>query len=427
MSIRLLPSTATLGLGLRILCEAYDGFPEDYNYKGFVHTYNGQVIPIISPPIFGTPQNTSLHILSVGIQDMGTYSCFVNNGVSSSGTIDQTASVDISFEAKPKIFLEDREYFGTISETIKVLVPFYSFPVFQNVTITRSDGLEIMKSDKYDLVYERTTVASSFYDAKVFLNGTVLHFTINGSTPEDFSSYIVVISNNVGYVSTEISINQKRHPLQPQDFKVSKFPGVLLFSWTSSSNGGDEQSFLVQMSREGTNWWDNQTLVHESDAGHMITAGHYVVNVTEPTQGFYQCRIIAVNSLGYSEAVYLQRSVEIKQQTDNKSIEAGEYNRGLVIGTTLGAAIIALVVCVIILAVKLHRLNHRGDLVSAKPAASRKNRPLYGNLAYVEASVQQDDRAEITNTSSPGQGQYSTLEDQLRDDPKLYDVITSAQ
>lgn len=105
VSISLLPITVTQNRELKIVCEAKDGFPAVYKYKGFVHSYNGNTIPIIAPPVVGTPKNSSLHILSARLQDTGTYTCYVSNGINNTGIFDQRASVTINIKGKLLFFL----------------------------------------------------------------------------------------------------------------------------------------------------------------------------------------------------------------------------------------------------------------------------------------------------------------------------------
>jgi hypothetical protein len=89
------------GNNLTLTCDA-KGVPSDYQYNSLTQTWNGVLIPNTNSEKNGTPKYSSLYIPSLQLQDSGTYSCFVNNGVN---TTDSTSSVKIKVKGNCNFIL----------------------------------------------------------------------------------------------------------------------------------------------------------------------------------------------------------------------------------------------------------------------------------------------------------------------------------
>lgn len=89
-------------------------------------------------------------------------------------------------------------FVGAIGTSSKITVPFYCFPEIRAVIFRSENGTEITNSSKYGVHYERQIVTDRFYGQSVALEGYIAVLQVNTVEQSDFSSYTLVLQNDIG-------------------------------------------------------------------------------------------------------------------------------------------------------------------------------------------------------------------------------------
>ncbi|XP_060606174.1 hemicentin-1-like [Ruditapes philippinarum] len=171
--VTVLQSTTNIteGNNLTLTCDA-KGVPSVYRYNSLTQTWNGVPIPNTNSEKIGKPKYSSLYIPSLQLQDSGTYSCFVNNGVNAT---DSTSSVKIKVKGFPKVLTGLLTFIGKTGDETNVSIQFYSFPEIQDVIFKSSDD-KVMKNDttkKHIVSHHETVVKDKFYGKESVSAGSI--------------------------------------------------------------------------------------------------------------------------------------------------------------------------------------------------------------------------------------------------------------
>jgi len=95
--------------------------------------------------------------------------------------------------------------FGPINGSVSVELPVYSYPEIENVTIYRED-VELAPGLKYNISFDSSEVHTRFYDVEVTLNGSVIRFTIDELQTEDFGTYTITVTNELGINNITVNV-----------------------------------------------------------------------------------------------------------------------------------------------------------------------------------------------------------------------------
>ncbi|XP_053390451.1 neural cell adhesion molecule 2-like [Mercenaria mercenaria] len=341
VTVSLSTEDITEGNTLSISCDA-NGVPSVYNYNGLTQTWNGNPVPNTHTEVSGTPKHSSLHIPFLQLQDSGTYTCYVNNGVK---TADTVSSVTVKVKVLPKVFTLLSMFAGRVGGTVNVSVQFYSFPDIEEVVFKRYDD-QTKTNDtarKYIVSHNETVVGDKFYGKDVSLSGMQANLVISNLKQEDFGSYALILKNELGKTITQFIIDEKSPPSGAFDIKVDNIlQNTARVSWIPGFHGGFAQTFLIQLSTDRKNWRNEETIFGGTDeSGEPM---YEVLNNLQESTTYY-VRMYAFNSEGNSPFS------EIHNFTTLLITEVQENSAAAITAGALGGAISALVVIAVIVIV----------------------------------------------------------------------------
>ncbi|XP_053389576.1 hemicentin-1-like isoform X3 [Mercenaria mercenaria] len=343
VTVSLSTEDITAGNTLSISCDA-DGVPSVYSYNGLTQTWNGTPVPNAHTEVIGTPKYSTLHIPSLQLQDSGTYTCYVNNGVR---TADTVSSVTVKVKVLPKILTHVLIFAGRVSGLINVSLQFYSFPDIEEVAFKRYDDQTITNdtAKKYIVSHYETTVRDKFYGKEVSLSGMQGNLVISNLKKEDFGNYTLILKNELGNTITPFIIDAISPPSGAFDITINNIQqNTVRVSWKPGFHGGFAQTFLIQLSTDRTQWRNEETIYGGTDESEepMYEVLH---NLQESTT--YYVRMYAFNSEGNSpfSEVHNFTTLPITEVQDNSAA----VTAGAVGGAISAVVVIAVIVVVVVL------------------------------------------------------------------------------
>ncbi|XP_060572499.1 hemicentin-1-like [Ruditapes philippinarum] len=192
VNISLSMTSVKEGKSLILYCNGH-GVPSSYNYTNLIQSWNKVAIPNNNTAVDNTKKYSSLYFKSLRLDDTGTYTCTLNNGISNlSGILDQSGTREIIVQVSPKILKDDLRFTGSTGDAINIEIPIYSNPVLDTIEITRYDGQSI-SSDMYTVMDD--SVETQFYGKDITLQGNVIYLMLNDTREEDFGNYSFKITN----------------------------------------------------------------------------------------------------------------------------------------------------------------------------------------------------------------------------------------
>ncbi|XP_053389575.1 hemicentin-2-like isoform X2 [Mercenaria mercenaria] len=342
VTVSLSTEDITAGNTLSISCDA-DGVPSVYSYNGLTQTWNGTPVPNAHTEVIGTPKYSTLHIPSLQLQDSGTYTCYVNNGVR---TADTVSSVTVKVKVLPKILTHVLIFAGRVSGLINVSLQFYSFPDIEEVAFKRYDDQTITNdtAKKYIVSHYETTVRDKFYGKEVSLSGMQGNLVISNLKKEDFGNYTLILKNELGNTITPFIIDAISPPSGAFDITINNIQqNTVRVSWKPGFHGGFAQTFLIQLSTDRTQWRNEETIYGGTDESEepMYEVLH---NLQESTT--YYVRMYAFNSEGNSpfSEVHNFTTLPITVQDNSAAVTAGAVG-----GAISAVVVIAVIVVVVVL------------------------------------------------------------------------------
>ncbi|XP_052806625.1 basement membrane-specific heparan sulfate proteoglycan core protein-like [Mya arenaria] len=198
------------GENFTMVCVA-SGVPAIYDFNGFEQKVGDVVVYNNNTMRPGQMANMSVQIPLLHVQDTGTFTCRVSNGIPDvDKRLVHSASFMLQVRARPIIFFEDTIFHGDAGYDLFIHCSFYSHPEMSFYYIQRYDGLNVtVNSGNVDIVVNKTLVRTRFYDENVILHGHRITVHFKDLTSEDFGRYVLFIENAIGTQSTEFSIISK--------------------------------------------------------------------------------------------------------------------------------------------------------------------------------------------------------------------------
>ncbi|WAR06136.1 CEAM5-like protein [Mya arenaria] len=248
------------GENFTMVCVA-SGVPAIYDFNGFEQKVGDVVVYNNNTMRPGQMANMSVQIPLLHVQDTGTFTCRVSNGIPDvDKRLVHSASFMLQVRARPIIFFEDTIFHGDAGYDLFIHCSFYSHPEMSFYYIQRYDGLNVtVNSGNVDIVVNKTLVRTRFYDENVILHGHRITVHFKDLTSEDFGRYVLFIENAIGTQSTEFSIISKsKVPTFNINFIISCCLGGIGFVSFENENkrfrqpGGDGQQYQNLSSDENS-------------------------------------------------------------------------------------------------------------------------------------------------------------------------------
>ncbi|XP_060559765.1 synaptogenesis protein syg-2-like [Ruditapes philippinarum] len=404
-------------ISLQISCHA-TGRPAKYTFTSMVQTWRG--IRISNTHLPGDRHfNGIINIPKLTLEDSGTYTCHVNNGISDRyQQLNQIGKTDVSVKVSPKVLLEDGYIFvGAPGKSVNITIPFFSYPAIKEVNFQFQNGTVIRNSNKYTISYTRKNVTTKFYDQTVELEGYIAILRIEKEEQKYFVNYTLLLKNGIGeQTNWNIHHISESVPLAPTSIYYTGYvDGFYTFLLIGNFNGGRLQTFVIETSIPPSTKWNEILRFSEKDkAFREVDDNLFKFNLTGLVPNTYILRVLAENTLGRVNTtlaptvkftVYLPSG---KQNIDKNVSE----NTGAIAGG-LTATVIAVIVIVVIsvIIVKKRKSKQEGD----KTITETEERLTYESL----------------QTVSEAQTTYSSLsyatDPKRRQDDKIYENLRMQQ
>ena len=103
--------------------------------------------------------------------------------------------------------MDDLRFAGRTHESVNITVPVYSHPVPTSVSIIREDNLTMGADNLSTLLTQDTTVETLFYGVPVSLDGQHVILTIHDLKEQDFAGYTLTITNTIGTIEENMTLN----------------------------------------------------------------------------------------------------------------------------------------------------------------------------------------------------------------------------
>ncbi|XP_053372492.1 uncharacterized protein LOC123561230 isoform X8 [Mercenaria mercenaria] len=236
----------------------------------------------------------------------------------------------------------------------------------------------------------------------------------NGATVTDF-----YVSDYAG--ETSITVNEGK-PEDPIGFKTLQeivTETTFTVQWKPGFDNGPQQKFVLKYKKSPDIDWKS-VLVSDTGEAQMI---YTVTGLSKGTE--YQVAIYASNKWGNSSEseILLLRTKD--GPTENNCHEDG--NTAIIVGVVLGLVIGALAgyaSCVTILFKR--KQENQGQPSSSHVVHNAGNTSTYANLAYTpNTSEMKQNSPTLEDAPILGVADYTTLEEQLRDNRSTYNVINA--
>ena len=113
----------------------------------------------------------------------------------------------MSFSVRPKVIDTNLRFVGKPMNDINISIPFYSYQTITNIQIKHAEGSRIVDGDRHYVTYQSETVMTEFYGTEVRLEGHIALINITNLQEEDFTTYSLVLTNDIGTTETTFDID----------------------------------------------------------------------------------------------------------------------------------------------------------------------------------------------------------------------------
>ncbi|XP_053372487.1 uncharacterized protein LOC123561230 isoform X3 [Mercenaria mercenaria] len=417
----------------------------------------GASLTIVCPVTVGNPPETTfiwradddrewrkqdLAIDNVTRNDSMYYSCEVAN------ILKQTGQPDTSTKPDSKRFYLDVLYGATVTD-------FYVSDYAGETSITVNEGLprpsptpqlkeNIRVAQHQEAVITFTTVAYpeptkndfkwfkwnnlqwiSLINSVAYQTDTLglqSNLTVKNVDKTSYGKYKLLVTNAIGNHVCIFNLLPEGKPEDPIGFKTLQeivTETTFTVQWKPGFDNGPQQKFVLKYKKSPDIDWKS-VLVSDTGEAQMI---YTVTGLSKGTE--YQVAIYASNKWGNSSEseILLLRTKD--GPTENNCHEDG--NTAIIVGVVLGLVIGALAgyaSCVTILFKR--KQENQGQPSSSHVVHNAGNTSTYANLAYTpNTSEMKQNSPTLEDAPILGVADYTTLEEQLRDNRSTYNVINA--
>ncbi|KAL3887431.1 hypothetical protein ACJMK2_027373 [Sinanodonta woodiana] len=177
------------------------GNPPQYTFHPWIHTVGQTEIRRLEG--VNTVNNSTLTLSNISIQDMGTYTCTVDNGVPGlDRQVNQIGYKDVDVQGLPVFDKIKLPFAGEPNNSTNIEIRFYSSPPIQWIKfINHSDSSRLLNTSNIVIYMQPSNISMMFYEKRVTRLGhvAVLHF--RNLTDTDFGNYTLQLSNGQGSVT----------------------------------------------------------------------------------------------------------------------------------------------------------------------------------------------------------------------------------
>ncbi|XP_053372490.1 uncharacterized protein LOC123561230 isoform X6 [Mercenaria mercenaria] len=389
----------------------------------------GASLTIVCPVTVGNPPETTfiwradddrewrkqdLAIDNVTRNDSMYYSCEVAN------ILKQTGQPDTSTKPDSKRFYLDVLYGATVTD-------FYVSDYAGETSITVNEGTTVSLNCDVDS-NPGSMITIQFqtegHELLRVVNTKYLEYILSASTCIDAGIYLCLASNQYNNKQSvkQLRLYVKCKPEDPIGFKTLQeivTETTFTVQWKPGFDNGPQQKFVLKYKKSPDIDWKS-VLVSDTGEAQMI---YTVTGLSKGTE--YQVAIYASNKWGNSSEseILLLRTKD--GPTENNCHEDG--NTAIIVGVVLGLVIGALAgyaSCVTILFKR--KQENQGQPSSSHVVHNAGNTSTYANLAYTpNTSEMKQNSPTLEDAPILGVADYTTLEEQLRDNRSTYNVINA--
>ncbi|KAL3887479.1 hypothetical protein ACJMK2_027420, partial [Sinanodonta woodiana] len=322
------------------------GNPPQYTFHPWIHTVGQTEIRRLEG--VNTVNNSTLTLSNISIQDTGTYTCTVDNGVPGlDRQVNQIGYKDVDVQGLPRFEKIQLPFAGEPNNSVSIEIRFYSSPPVQWVKfINHSDLSRLLNTSNIAIYMQPSNISMMFYEKRVTRLGhvAVLHF--RNLTDTDFGNYTLQLSNDQGTVTMPFDLIVLAAPSVPKKFFfINIQDDHLVFGIEKGYNGGHEQTFVVEYQPSGAPdaiW--SVFMIREDALEDPFTNGTYYLKIPKIPDSQYIFKVHAENKIGSSsstEGVYVEiqtgSDLEVKGGTNVAAIAGG-----------IGAAVVVVVILVVL-------------------------------------------------------------------------------
>ncbi|KAL3887594.1 hypothetical protein ACJMK2_027533, partial [Sinanodonta woodiana] len=320
------------------------GNPPHYTFHPWIHRVGLTEIRKLDG--VNTVNNSTLKLSNISIQDTGTYTCNVDNGVPGlDRQVNQTGYKDVDVQGLPVLDKIELPFAGEHNNPGNIEIRFYSSPPIQLVKfINQSDSSRLLNTSNIEMYLQPSNITMVFYEKRVIRLGHVAGLHFRNLTDTDFGNYTLQLSNNQGTVTLPFDFIISAAPSRPKTFFfINITDDLLVFGIEKGFNGGHEQTFIVAYQPVGMPHaiW-SILMISENALEDPFTNGTYYLKIPKIPDGQYIFKVHAENKIGNSSSIELE-PVEIK--TDQPS-PVVNFPVAAVAGGVIGGLLVVIIIVV---------------------------------------------------------------------------------
>ncbi|XP_053372489.1 protein turtle-like isoform X5 [Mercenaria mercenaria] len=394
----------------------------------------GASLTIVCPVTVGNPPETTfiwradddrewrkqdLAIDNVTRNDSMYYSCEVANILKQTGQPDTSTKPDSKRFYLDVLCLPRPSPTPQLKENIRVAQHQEAVITFTTVAYpepTKND----FKWFKWNNLQWISLINSVAYQTDTL--GLQSNLTVKNVDKTSYGKYKLLVTNAIGNHVCIFNLLPEGKPEDPIGFKTLQeivTETTFTVQWKPGFDNGPQQKFVLKYKKSPDIDWKS-VLVSDTGEAQMI---YTVTGLSKGTE--YQVAIYASNKWGNSSEseILLLRTKD--GPTENNCHEDG--NTAIIVGVVLGLVIGALAgyaSCVTILFKR--KQENQGQPSSSHVVHNAGNTSTYANLAYTpNTSEMKQNSPTLEDAPILGVADYTTLEEQLRDNRSTYNVINA--
>ncbi|KAL3887546.1 hypothetical protein ACJMK2_027485 [Sinanodonta woodiana] len=286
-----------------IKCEV-KGVPALYTFHPWQHMWGDVLIRDNLQQNSTDPNDNTLWLERMTLQDTGTYICSADNGIKGiNGAVIQKGTVDINVIAIPVIIREDNNLITEeLGHSVNISIPFYSYPAISYFVFLKN-GTEVENTSRTSMQLFTVTVNFISYSKPVKLEAQVAQLYIQNLTLHDYDNYTLLLKNSFGPKSFTVKLDPAGPPMMIKRFYFNQFMEKQIeFHFDPGFNGGRVQTFIIEYKPETgpDTAWTNSTYLNETQIQNRLPNGTYFLTVMQLSPGNYNYMMYSKNEIGRS-------------------------------------------------------------------------------------------------------------------------------